>query len=100
MEILKKISFFIVFFLTLSHGFGDSVSLSGEQQLVVVENQDEKQSSNEDLLPEFDDQEDGSFIDIYVSCNCISVTKERIYPEAIPFYATYNFTFWQPPQNS
>ncbi len=99
MEILKKISFFIVFFLTLSHGFGNSVSLSGEQ-LFVVENQDERQPSNEDLLPEFDEQEDGGFIDIFVSCGCLSVIKERIYPEAFPFYATYNFTFWQPPQNA
>jgi hypothetical protein len=99
MDILKKISFFIVFFLTLSQGFGNSVSFSDEH-LFVFENQDERQSSNEDLFPEFDEQEDGSFIDIYVSCNCISVTKERIYPEALPFYAIYNFTFWQPPQNS
>jgi len=99
MEIFKKICFFIVFFLTLSQGFGNSVSLSGEQ-LFVVENQDERQSSNEDLSPEFDEQEDGSFINIYVPCNCISVTKERIYPEGFPFYTSCNFTFWQPPQNS
>ncbi|MDD2305613.1 MAG: hypothetical protein PHP53_13010 [Prolixibacteraceae bacterium] len=99
MEILKKISFFIVFFLTLSHGFGDSVSLSGEQ-LVVVENQDEKQSSNEDLLQEFDEHDDEGFIDVTEFCNCMSIVKERIYPEKISFYATYNFTFWQPPQNS
>ena len=98
MEILKKISFFIVFFLTLSQGFGNSVSLSGEQ-LFVLENQDERQSSSEDLSPESDEQEDEIFIDIYVPCSCISVTKERIYPEGFPFYTTYNFTFWQPPRN-
>ena len=99
MEILKKISFLIVFFLTLSHGFGDSVSLSGEQ-LVVVENQDESQSSNEDLLLEYDEQEDGGIIDIFVSYGCLSLIKERIYPEEFPFYTSCNFTFWQPPQNS
>lgn len=99
MEILKKIFFFIVFFLTLSHGFGNSVSLS-EEQLFVVENQDERQSSNEDLFPEFDEQEDENFIDVYVPCSYISVTKESIYSEWFPFYAAYNFTFWQPPQNS
>lgn len=99
MEILKKISFLIVFFLTLSQGFGDSVSLSGEQ-LVVVENQDEKQSSNEDLLPEFDEHDNGGLIDILVSCNCMSVVEERIYSEGFPFYTSCNFTFWQPPQNS
>ncbi|WP_318347896.1 hypothetical protein [Aquipluma nitroreducens] len=98
MKIFKKISLLIVFFLTFSLGFGDSVSLSGEQ-LVVVENQDERRSPSEDLAPEFDDQEDGSFIDNYVSCNCISITKERIYTEVFPFYTSYNFTFWQPPQN-
>ena len=98
MEILKKISFFIVFFLTLSQGFGNSVSLSGEQ-LVVLENQDERQSSSEDLSPESDGQDDEIFIDIYITCSCISVTKERIYPEVIPFCTTYNFTFWQPPQS-
>ena len=98
MEIFKKISVFVVFFLTFSLGFGNSVSFSGEQ-LYVVENQDERQSPSEDLSPEFDDQDDGSFIDNYVPCNCISVIKERIYPEVIPFYTTYNFTFWQPPQN-
>lgn len=99
MGILKKISFFIVFFLTLSHGFGNSVSLSKEQ-FFVVENQDEKQSSNEDLFPEFDEQEDGGFIDIYVPYCFQSVTKERIYSKEFPFYTSCNFTFWQPPQNS
>jgi hypothetical protein len=99
MEILKKISFLIVFFLTLSQGFGNSVSLSGEQ-LFVLENQDERQSSNNDLSSEFDEQDDEIFIDIYVPCNCISVIKERIYTEAFSFYTSYDFTFWQPPQNS
>jgi hypothetical protein len=99
MEMLKKICFLIVFLLTLSQGFGNSVSLSGEQ-LFVVESQDERQSSNEDLFPEFDEQEDGRFIDIYVPYGCISITKERIYPEVFPFYTSCNFTFWQPPQNS
>ena len=98
MKIFKKISLLIVFFLTLSHGFGDSVSLSGEQ-LVVVENQDEKQSSNEDLLLEYDEQEDGGIIDIFVSYGCLSLIKERIYPEGFPIYTSCNFTFWQPPQN-
>jgi len=99
MEILKKIGFFIVFFLTLSQGFGNSVSKSGEQ-LFVVENQDERQTSNDDLSAELDEQEDENFIDIYAPCHCISVTKERIYHEGFPFYTSYNFTFWQPPQNS
>lgn len=88
-----------MFFLTLSHGFGNSVSLSKEQ-FFVVENQDEKQSSNEDLFPEFDEQEDVGFIDIYVSCGCFSAIKELIYPKEFPFCASCDFTFWQPPQNS
>jgi hypothetical protein len=87
-----------VFSLTLSQGFGNSVSLSGEQ-LFVVENQDERQSSNEDLFPEFDEKEDMEFIDVCVSCCCISVINERIYAEGFPFYSSCNFTFWQPPQN-
>ena len=88
-----------MFALTLSQGFGNSVSFSDEQ-LFVFENQDEGQSSNEDLFPEFDEQEDGKFIDVYVPYNCNSVTKERIYPEGFPFYTSCIFSFWQPPQNS
>jgi len=99
MEILKKISFFLLFFLTLSQGFGNSVSFS-EEHFFLVENQDERQSSNKDLFQESGEQDDENCIDSVDLSNYVSEKRILISSESLSFYTLYSCTVWQPPQNS
>lgn len=97
MQTLKKLGFFIVFFVTLSQIMGDSVSRSGVEQF-VFENQENKPLSNEYFSFEFDEQEFDGVANISLPLVYALITKESIHSIGCQKYPSYNFILWQPPQ--
>ncbi|MDP2338867.1 MAG: hypothetical protein Q8N05_20935 [Bacteroidota bacterium] len=97
MKLLKKIGFFIVFFVTLSQTMGNS-TFRFEEKLFVVDNHENEQPANESFSIEFDEIEDENLENTAVTCICVSIIEQSIVEKECHFDSSFNFTFWQPPK--
>jgi hypothetical protein len=97
MQLLKKLGFFIVFFVTLSLIMENSVSRS-EEGLFVFENPENNPLSSEGFSFEYEELGFDGIVNVFIPFVFDLITKESIHLIECKKCTSYNFIFLRPPQ--